>query len=60
MYHYCRHCKTELSEQWQSIGLCFEDSILADDYARFDALREEGHTTYEAKLMAGLADPHDD
>ena len=30
-----------------------------EDAQRYLDLREEGHSQYEAALMAGLADPHD-
>jgi len=59
MYRNCRECHTKLDEDQQALGLCAEDAILAPDYRRYDALREEGHTNYAAKLMAGLADPPD-
>ncbi|WP_457978117.1 hypothetical protein L0Y47_21550 [Ectopseudomonas composti] len=59
MYHYCRECRRALEKADQHQGLCPEHSFLADDWHRFDILREEGHSTYAAKLMAGLADPPD-
>lgn len=31
----------------------------AEDAQRFIDLREDGHSTYEASVMAGLADPHE-
>lgn len=57
MFRNCRECHTKLDEDEQAIGLCADDLILAPDYARYDALCEEGHSAHAAKLMAGLADP---
>ncbi len=59
MYRYCRECKTELEEDEQATGLCRAHISEAADWHRFDLLREEGHPTHAAKLMAGLADPPD-
>lgn len=59
MYRNCRECNTKLDEEEQAGGLCPDDQILAAEYARYDALLEEGHSSYAAKLMAGLADPPD-
>lgn len=59
MYRNCRECSTRLDEDEQTGGLCPDDLILAPDYARYDALCEEGYSPGQAKLMAGLADPPD-
>ena len=59
MYRNCRECRTSLDQDEQAGGLCSEHQFLTSDYHRFDLLREEGHSTYAAKLMAGLADPPD-
>lgn len=53
----CRECHTALSEGSKTTRLCDEHKILAADYRRYDALREEGYPQYQAKLMSGLADP---
>ena len=31
----------------------------AEDAQRFIDLREEGYSTYQASVMAGIADPHE-
>lgn len=59
MYHHCRECRRELAEEYRQKGLCPEDEHMAEDWQRFDDLREEGHSIYAAKIMAGLADPPD-
>lgn len=55
----CRHCRTRLSAEETPSRLCDECCFLAVDYGRYDALREEGYSQYQAKLMCGLADPPD-
>lgn len=59
LFDICRECRTELEPHQKRHRLCEEHEDLAGDYQRFDDLREEGHSTYVAKLMAGLADPPD-
>jgi len=59
MYRNCRECHTKLDEDEQAQGLCSDHQVLAADYYRYDALREEGYPSFTAKLMAGLADPPD-
>lgn len=56
---YCRHCRTPLQAEEMLNRLCDECCWFAEDYRRYDALREEGHAAYQAKLMCGLADPPD-
>lgn len=56
---HCRHCKTPLQPEETSDRLCGECCFLATDYHRYDALREEGYMSHQAKLMCGLADPPD-
>lgn len=59
-YSYCRSCRCELDEtDHKELGLCQAHIAECEDWHRFDLLREEGHSTYTAKLMAGLADPPD-
>ncbi|HEY0288536.1 MAG TPA: hypothetical protein VGC62_16255 [Pseudomonas sp.] len=55
----CRECRTALHEDERTDRLCGECSYLAVDYRRYDELRAEGYMPYQAKLMAGLADPPD-
>ena len=55
----CRECRAELEHHQKTSRLCDEHECLAADYHRYDALREEGYMPYQAKLMAGLADPPD-
>jgi hypothetical protein len=55
----CRHCGTTLQADEEASRLCGECCWFAKDYRRYDALREEGYGTYQAKLMCGLADPPD-
>lgn len=56
---YCRHCRTPLSAEETPGRLCDDCSFLLVDYRRYDALREEGYMSYQAKLMCGLVDPPD-
>lgn len=59
-YALCRSCRTPLGEAHnKELGLCQEHISDREDWHRFDLLREDGHSTYAAKLMAGLADPPD-
>lgn len=54
----CRECHRRLPEHHQDeTGLCDDHGDLAADYCYYDALRAEGYLPYQAKLMAGLADP---
>ncbi|MBD8254446.1 hypothetical protein IFT96_03615 [Pseudomonas fluorescens] len=46
----CRHCDTPLSADEKASRLCDECSYFADDYYRYDALREEGYMPHQAKL----------
>lgn len=55
----CRECKTRLQQSEQAAGLCADHCCLAADYQLYDALCEEGYMPFQAKLMAGLADPPD-
>ena len=56
----CRHCGKEA--EMYGARFCGEhyEPWITERYDRFDALREEGYTRYQALLMAGLADPSDD
>lgn len=56
---YCPHCRAPLSADETPDRLCEGFCYLADDYRRYDDLREEGYMSYQAKLMCGLADPPD-
>jgi len=55
----CRECKARLQQSEQALGLCADHHLLAADYHLYDALREQGYMPFQAKLMAGLADPPD-
>lgn len=56
----CRHCGKEA----EAFGarFCGEhyEPWITEMYQRYDDLVEEGHTRYQARLMAGLADPSED
>jgi hypothetical protein len=53
----CRHCKQE-TEVFGS-SFCSEhcQPWITEMYQRFDDLLEEGYPRYQARIMAGLADP---
>jgi hypothetical protein len=55
----CRECKTRLQQAEEAARLCYGCSHLAEDYHYYDGLRAEGYMPFQAKLMAGLADPPD-
>lgn len=59
VFNHCRHCRAPLSAGETPSRLCDECCYFADDYQRYDNLREEGYMPYQAKLMCGLADPPD-
>lgn len=59
IFSHCRHCRSPLSAGETTSRLCGECCYFADDYQRYEALREEGYTPHQAKLMCGLADPPD-
>jgi hypothetical protein len=56
---HCRNCRNALQDDENTDRLCGECTYFTADYRCYDALREEGYTTFQAKLMAGLADPPD-
>jgi hypothetical protein len=56
----CRKCRCEtqvFGSSWCQD--CYYPGI-DRDYQRFDALIEEGYPRYQARIMAGLADPSDE
>lgn len=55
----CRECRAMLQDDEKADRLCGGCSYLAADYYRYDVLRAEGYMPFQAKLMAGLADPPD-
>lgn len=55
----CRECKARLEQAEEAARLCGNCSFMAKDYHLYDALLAEGYMPFQAKLMAGLADPPD-
>ncbi|MBB5462897.1 hypothetical protein HDG33_006571 [Paraburkholderia sp. Cpub6] len=53
----CRHCGNETEVFGSSFCAAHADHWLTEMYRRFDDLCEEGYTRYQARIMAGLADP---
>jgi hypothetical protein len=53
----CRHCGKETDVFGSSFCAEHYEPWITEMYDRFDDLCAEGYTRYQARIMAGLADP---